>query len=224
MNAAPDQLRAFVERVERLEEEIAALNKDKSEVYAEAKGNGFDVPTIKKIVRIRKLDHAERLEQDALLDLYMSALGMIPADEPSHVRVHEGDSSTAARMDVHSGGLGLRSEDASQRIDQPEAAGTQAPPVETTAPEAPASAGEAVDATPLPRPVSHEDTSSQRPAREAEANAGGDHEGIAKTLIDRTELVKIDLAAGAGSSAGGSSVVSASDVEPVAPFTHEKAA
>lgn len=81
MNAAPDQLRAFVERVERLEEEIAALNKDKSEVYAEAKGNGFDVPTIKKIVRIRKLDHAERQEQDALLDLYMSALGMIPADD-----------------------------------------------------------------------------------------------------------------------------------------------
>ena len=89
MNAAPDQLRAYVERVERLEEEIAALNKDKSEVYAEAKGNGFDVPTIKKIVRIRKLDHAERLEQDALLDLYMSALGMLPADEPSRVHAHE---------------------------------------------------------------------------------------------------------------------------------------
>ena len=95
MNAAPDQLRAFIERIERLEEEIKALNGDKSEVYAEAKGNGFDVPTIKKIVRIRKLDHAERQEQDALLDLYMSALGMVPADEPSHVRVHEGDSSQA---------------------------------------------------------------------------------------------------------------------------------
>ena len=93
MNAAPDQLRAFVERIERLEEEIAALNSDKSEVYAEAKGNGYDVPTIKKIVRIRKLDHAERQEQDAMLDLYMSALGMLPADEPSRVYVHEGTSS-----------------------------------------------------------------------------------------------------------------------------------
>ena len=89
MNAAPDQLRAFVERVERLEAEIKDLNRDKSELYAEAKGNGFDVPTIKKIVRIRKLDHAERLEQDALLDLYMSALGMLPADEPSRVHAHE---------------------------------------------------------------------------------------------------------------------------------------
>ena len=85
MNVAEDQLRAFVERIERLEEEIKALNGDKSEVYAEAKGNGFDVPTIKKIVRIRKMDHAERQEQDALLDLYMSALGMVP----SHVHAHE---------------------------------------------------------------------------------------------------------------------------------------
>ena len=89
MNAAPDQLRAFVERVERLEAEIKDLNRDKSELYAEAKGSGFDVPTIKKIVRIRKMDHAERLEQDALLDLYMSALGMLPADEPSRVHAHE---------------------------------------------------------------------------------------------------------------------------------------
>ena len=90
MNAAPDQLRAFVERIERIEEEISALNSDKSEVYSEAKGSGYDVPTIKKIVRIRKLDHAERQEQDAMLDLYMSALGMVPADEPSRVYVHEG--------------------------------------------------------------------------------------------------------------------------------------
>jgi len=88
-NVGRDQLRAFVERVERLEAEIKDLNRDKSELYAEAKGNGFDVPTIKKIVRIRKLDHAERQEQDALLDLYMSALGMLPADELSRVHAHE---------------------------------------------------------------------------------------------------------------------------------------
>jgi len=89
MNAAPDQLRAFVERVERLEAEIKDLNRDKSELYAEAKGNGFDVPTIKKIVSIRKLDHSVRMERDALLDIYMTALGMLPADEPSRVHVHE---------------------------------------------------------------------------------------------------------------------------------------
>lgn len=108
MNAAPDQLRAFVERVERLEAEIKDLNRDKSELYAEAKGNGFDVPTIKKIVSIRKLDHSVRLERDALLDLYMSALGMIPADEPSHVRVHEGRTEhTTAPGDPASAGAAV---------------------------------------------------------------------------------------------------------------------
>ena len=86
---AQGQLRAIVERIERLEEEKKTIAGDVKEVYAEAKGNGFDVPTIKKIVRIRKLDHAERQEQDALLDLYMSALGMLPADELSRVHAHE---------------------------------------------------------------------------------------------------------------------------------------
>jgi uncharacterized protein (UPF0335 family) len=79
-SVAGDQLRAFVERVERLEEEIKVLNTDKSEVYAEAKGNGFDVPTIKKIVRMRKMDEASRQEADALLSIYLSALGMATPD------------------------------------------------------------------------------------------------------------------------------------------------
>jgi uncharacterized protein (UPF0335 family) len=77
---AGEQLRAFVERVERLEEEIKVLNTDKSEVYAEAKGNGFDVPTIKKIVRMRKMDEASRQEAGALLSIYLSALGMATPD------------------------------------------------------------------------------------------------------------------------------------------------
>ncbi len=77
------QLRAYVERVERLEEDKAALMADIREVYAEAKGNGFDVKTMRQIVRLRKLDSAERVEQEELLDLYKRALGMAPDMEAS---------------------------------------------------------------------------------------------------------------------------------------------
>ncbi|ABS63648.1 MULTISPECIES: DUF2312 domain-containing protein [Parvibaculum] len=73
---AHDQLRSIVERIERLEEEKAALANDIKEVYAEAKGNGFDTKTLRQVVRIRKQDKAERQEQEAILELYLSALGM----------------------------------------------------------------------------------------------------------------------------------------------------
>ena len=82
-NSAPGQLRAFIERIERLEEEIKSINDDKSEVYKEARGSGFDVKTMRKVIAARKLDEADRQEADALFDMYMSALGM-----PPHVRVH----------------------------------------------------------------------------------------------------------------------------------------
>lgn len=72
-----DQLRAFIERIERMEEEKAAIATDIKEIYSEAKGNGFDTKIIRQLVRIRKQDAAERAEQEALLELYMSALGMI---------------------------------------------------------------------------------------------------------------------------------------------------
>lgn len=75
-NFAKDQLKSLVERVERLEEEKTALAGDIREVYAEAKGQGFDTKIMRAVVRIRKLDSNEREEQDALLDLYLSALGM----------------------------------------------------------------------------------------------------------------------------------------------------
>ena len=75
-SVAQDQLRAFIERIERMEEEKAAISADIKEIYAEAKGNGFDVKIIRQIVRIRKQDANERMEQEALLELYMSALGM----------------------------------------------------------------------------------------------------------------------------------------------------
>jgi len=78
---ARDHLRAFIERIERLEEEKAALVADIREVYAEAKGTGFDPKTMRAVVRLRKMDAADRAEQDMLLDTYMHALGM--ADEPA---------------------------------------------------------------------------------------------------------------------------------------------
>jgi len=73
---AKDHLRSFIERIERLEEEKAALAADIREVYSEAKGTGFDTKIMRQVVRIRKLDTADRQEQEAILDLYLSALGM----------------------------------------------------------------------------------------------------------------------------------------------------
>ncbi len=73
---AAERLRALVERIERLEEEKAALTADIREVYGEAKSSGFDVKTLRQVVRLRKIDHADRQEQEALLDLYKRALGL----------------------------------------------------------------------------------------------------------------------------------------------------
>lgn len=71
---AGDRLRSFVERVERLHEERAALAADVREIYAEAKGSGFDVKIIKKVIKARAMDQSDRAEQDELFDLYMRAL------------------------------------------------------------------------------------------------------------------------------------------------------
>lgn len=78
---ASDQLRAFIERIERLEEEKATIAQDVKEVYAEAKANGFDTKTMRKIVSLRRIDKDERQEQEALIDLYMRALGMAPFED-----------------------------------------------------------------------------------------------------------------------------------------------
>lgn len=73
---AKEQLRSLIERIERLEEEKAALTADIREVYSEAKGQGFDTKIMRQVVRLRKLDRADAQEQEAILDLYLSALGM----------------------------------------------------------------------------------------------------------------------------------------------------
>ncbi len=75
-SVAADQLKSFIERIERLEEEKAGIAGDIKEIYSEAKGNGFDTKVLRKIVAMRKRDYAERREEEAILELYMQALGM----------------------------------------------------------------------------------------------------------------------------------------------------
>ena len=71
-----ERLRSFIKRIEKLEEDKAAVSEDLREVYGEAKGTGFDVKIIRKIVGLRKMEVEQRREQDELLELYKSALGM----------------------------------------------------------------------------------------------------------------------------------------------------
>lgn len=73
---AAGQLKSLVERIERLEEEKTALTSDIREVFAEAKGQGFDTKIMRQVIRMRRLDKADRQEMEAILDLYLSALGM----------------------------------------------------------------------------------------------------------------------------------------------------
>ena len=91
---AQGQLRSIVERIERLEEEKATIADDIKEVYAEAKANGFDVKILRKVIRLRKVDRAEREEEEALIDLYLHALGMVP------------DTSAPAAVEADSDGDG----------------------------------------------------------------------------------------------------------------------
>ena len=73
--SAQGKLKSLIERIERLEEDKAAVSTDLKEVYAEAKGEGFDTKIVRKVVRLRKQDKAKRQEEEALIDLYISAIG-----------------------------------------------------------------------------------------------------------------------------------------------------
>jgi uncharacterized protein (UPF0335 family) len=77
---AQGQLKSIVERIERLEEEKKTIAADIKEVYAEAKGNGFDTKVLRKVISLRKKDANEREEEEAMLDLYLQALGMLPGE------------------------------------------------------------------------------------------------------------------------------------------------
>ncbi|MBI5112892.1 MAG: DUF2312 domain-containing protein [Rhodovulum sp.] len=74
---AQDQIRAFVERIEKLEEEKKALADDIKDVFAEAKGNGYDVKALREVIRLRKQDRDERAEREAIVEVYLAALGMV---------------------------------------------------------------------------------------------------------------------------------------------------
>ena len=76
-STAQGQLKSIIERIERLEVEKAEVTEQIKEVFAEAKGNGFDVKILRKVIRIRKQDRAKRQEEEALLDLYLSAIGEV---------------------------------------------------------------------------------------------------------------------------------------------------
>ena len=78
---AGEQLKSFIERIERLEEEKRVLSGDIKEVYAEAKGTGFEPKIMRQIIKIRKMDKEELDEEESLLDLYKRALGMMPGAE-----------------------------------------------------------------------------------------------------------------------------------------------
>jgi uncharacterized protein (UPF0335 family) len=77
---AGDRLKSFIERIERLEEEKKALANDIKEVYAEAKGTGFDTKIMRQLIRLRKMDKDDLDEQETLIDIYMRAIGMLPPE------------------------------------------------------------------------------------------------------------------------------------------------
>lgn len=77
-----DQLKSIIERIERLEQEKAAITEDIKEVYAEARGNGYDAKILRTVVKLRKMDTDDRQEQEEMLDLYLNALGMLPQSGP----------------------------------------------------------------------------------------------------------------------------------------------
>jgi uncharacterized protein (UPF0335 family) len=159
-SVAHDQIRAFVERIERLHEERKAIGDDIKEIYAEAKGNGFDTKALKIVVRNRAMDQSERMELESIIALYESALGgraetddedepepRAPArvenieqfgddigDSEAIAPVQAADQSTAARMDVRAGSVGeTAGREMAAQLDPVHApqAGTQAPPVDT---------------------------------------------------------------------------------------------
>jgi uncharacterized protein (UPF0335 family) len=78
---AGDRLKSFIERIERLEEEKRALAEDIKEVYAEAKGTGFDTKIMRQLIKLRKMDKDDLDEQETLLDVYKRAIGMLPGFE-----------------------------------------------------------------------------------------------------------------------------------------------
>jgi uncharacterized protein (UPF0335 family) len=121
------RLRSFIERVERLDEEIKSLNADKSEIYKEARGEGFDAKVMRKVVTARKMDSADREEQDALFDLYWSAIHGEPEEAPrARARAREENEQPVPTSLAGDDGHPQPSSEASQVNDAREQAGVSA--------------------------------------------------------------------------------------------------
>ena len=99
-SVARDQLRAFVERIERLEEEKKAIADDIKDVYGEAKAMGFDTKVLRTVISIRKQDQNERMEQEAVLDTYLHALGMAQDYQSDDVIIDETSDDGRSRLVV----------------------------------------------------------------------------------------------------------------------------
>lgn len=90
---AGERLKQMIERIERLEEEKAAIAADVRDIYAEAKAVGFDTKVMRQVVKLRKMDRQDREEQEQLLDLYMAAIGMVPGSAPVSAGTYRDDSN-----------------------------------------------------------------------------------------------------------------------------------
>jgi uncharacterized protein (UPF0335 family) len=146
---AADQIKAFVRRIEALEDEIRALNGDKSEVYKEAKGNGFDVKVLRKVVAARRQDHSERLEQDALFDLYMEALEGVAHAHVENIEEFDVETGEILETEPPSNGAG-GAEEGAVANDVPTSAQPiqerEAPMLDAATGESPVSLGQAANA------------------------------------------------------------------------------
>ena len=112
---AGGQLKAIVERIERLEEEKKAIAGDIKEVYAEAKANGFDTKIMRLIIRLRRKEAAEREEEQSMLDVYMAALGMLPDEVEAYGDLAKGIASGDVTITVHLGADSTEAEPASPK-------------------------------------------------------------------------------------------------------------
>lgn len=107
---ARDQLRSFIERIERLEAEKQTIADDIKDVYGEAKGTGFDTKILRKVISIRKMDRDERAEQEAILDTYLAALGMIPQPDLFDDEPHDAETGELSPKLAHTIVTGLQTE------------------------------------------------------------------------------------------------------------------
>jgi uncharacterized protein (UPF0335 family) len=139
-NPTAERLRSFIERIERLQKEKEAIAADIREVKAEAKGDGFDVGTINAIIKLRKMTAEERAEQEALLDTYMAALGMLadtPLGEAARKRLsRQGNPDGGAGTEGHPAAVQDSDDDGTDIEDQPAAGSVAHPLAGKTADEA----------------------------------------------------------------------------------------